>query len=108
MSVQLTDKAAERVVNMLEKRGHGIGLRISTKPSGCTGFAYQVDYADELGEQDQVFESNGVKVVVDQESLQLINGTTVDYVKMNALNEGFDFINPNVKDICGCGESFKV
>ncbi len=108
MSVQLTDKAAERVVNMLEKRGHGIGLRISTKPSGCTGFAYQVDYADELGEQDQVFESNGVKVVVDQDSLQLINGTTVDYVRMNALNEGFDFINPNVKDICGCGESFKV
>ncbi len=108
MSVQLTDKAAERVVNMLEKRGHGIGLRISTKPSGCTGFAYQVDYADELGDQDQVFESNGVKVVVDQDSLQLIDGTTVDYVKMNALNEGFDFINPNAKDICGCGESFKV
>ncbi|MDJ0833802.1 MAG: iron-sulfur cluster assembly accessory protein [Gammaproteobacteria bacterium] len=108
MSVQLTDKAAERVVNMLQQRGHGIGLRISTKPSGCTGFAYQVDYADELGEQDQVFESNGVKVVVDQDSLQLIDGTTVDYVKMNALNEGFDFINPNAKDICGCGESFKV
>ena len=108
MSVQLTDKAAERVVNMLEKRGHGIGLRISTKPSGCTGFAYQVDYADELGDQDQVFESNGVKVVVDQDSLQLIDGTTVDYVKMNALNEGFDFINPKAKDICGCGESFKV
>ena len=108
MSIQLTEKAAQRVVNMLEQRGHGIGLRIATKPSGCTGFAYQVDYADELGEQDQVFVSNGVKVVVDQESLQLIKGTTVDYVKMNALNEGFDFINPNVKDICGCGESFKV
>ena len=108
MSIQLTDKAAQRVVNMLEKRGHGIGLRISTKASGCSGFAYQVDYADELGEQDQVFESNGVKVVVDQESLQLIDGTTVDFVKMNALNEGFDFINPNVRDICGCGESFKV
>ena len=108
MSIQLTEKAAQRVVTMLEKRGHGIGLRIATKPSGCSGFAYQVDYADELGERDQVFLSNGVKVVVDQESLQLIKGTTVDYVKMNALNEGFDFINPNVKDSCGCGESFKV
>ncbi len=107
MSIQLTEKAAERVHTMLDKRGYGLGLRLSTKPSGCTGFAYEVDYADEVSQDDHLFESNGVKVIVDTESLKLIDGTTVDYVKMNALNEGFDFINPNVKDVCGCGESFK-
>ncbi len=106
MSIQLTEKAAERVIKMLDKRGHGLGLRLSTKPSGCTGFAYEVDYADEVDHDDQLFETNGVKVIVDADSLKLIDGTTVDYVKMNALNEGFDFINPNVKVVCGCGESF--
>ncbi|MDJ0880054.1 MAG: iron-sulfur cluster assembly accessory protein [Gammaproteobacteria bacterium] len=108
MSIQLTEKAAERVIKMLDKRGHGLGLRLSTKPSGCTGFAYEVDYADEVDQDDHLFETNGVKVIVDADSLKLIDGTTVDYVKMNALNEGFDFINPNVKDVCGCGESFKI
>jgi iron-sulfur cluster assembly protein len=67
-----------------------------------------VDYADEIGEQDSVFESHGIKLIVDQTSLPFLNGMTIDYVKTNALNEGFEFINPNVKDMCGCGESFNV
>ncbi|KPK37109.1 MAG: hypothetical protein AMJ69_12565 [Gammaproteobacteria bacterium SG8_47] len=108
MAIQLTDSAAQRVRNMIDKRGHGLGLRLGTKKSGCTGYAYVVDYADEIGAEDVVFESQGVKVVVERASLPQIDGMTLDYVKANALNEGFEFINPNVKDMCGCGESFSV
>jgi iron-sulfur cluster assembly protein len=93
---------------MIDKRGHGLGLRLGTKKSGCTGYAYVVDYADEVGAEDAVFESQGVKIVVNRTSLPQIDGMTLDYVKANALNEGFEFINPNVKDMCGCGESFSV
>jgi len=108
MAVTLTDSAASHVSHMLAKRGHGLGLRIGTKKSGCTGFAYVVDYADDLGDDDQIFESHGVKVVVDQSSLDQIDGMEVDFVKSSLLNEGFEFRNPNIKDQCGCGESFSV
>ena len=108
MAVTLTDSAASHVSNMLAKRGHGLGLRIGTKKSGCTGFAYVVDYADDLADDDQIFESHGVKVVVDQSSLDQIDGMEVDFVKSSLLNEGFEFRNPNIKDQCGCGESFSV
>jgi len=108
MAVTLTDSAASHVSNMLAKRGHGLGLRVGTKKSGCTGFAYVVDYADDLGDDDQIFESHGVKVVVDQSSLDQIDGMEVDFVKSSLLNEGFEFRNPNIKDQCGCGESFSV
>jgi len=108
MKVELTENAASRVSAMLQQRGSGIGLRLGTRKSGCSGFEYVVDYADEVSERDEVFESHGVKVVVDRGSLPYLNGTTVDYVKMNALNEGFEFNNPNVRDMCGCGESFSV
>ncbi|MBD3670494.1 MAG: iron-sulfur cluster assembly accessory protein [Gammaproteobacteria bacterium] len=108
MSVQLTDKAANHVNAMLAKRGHGVGLRVGTRKSGCTGFAYEVDYADEIKDKDQVFESHGVKVIVDEDSLPIIDGMTVDYVKASILHEGFEFNNPRVKDMCGCGESFSV
>jgi iron-sulfur cluster assembly protein len=108
MAVTLTDAAARHVSSMIDKRGHGIGLRIGTRKSGCTGFAYVVDYADALADGDQVFESHGVKVVVDDESLARIDGMEVDFVKSSLLNEGFEFRNPNVKDECGCGESFSV
>ncbi len=108
MAVTLTDAAARHVSNMIDKRGHGIGLRIGTKKSGCTGFAYVVDYADELEEGDQIFESHGVKVVVDDQSLSQLDGMEVDFVKTSLLNEGFEFRNPNIKDQCGCGESFSV
>jgi len=108
MAVRLTESAAKRVRSMIDKRGHGLGLRLGTKKSGCTGYAYVVDYADEVGAEDAVFESQGVKIVVNRTSLPQIDGMTLDYVKANALNEGFEFINPNVKDMCGCGESFSV
>ena len=109
MSVTLTENAAKHVQNMIAKRGHGIGLRIATKLSGCSGFSYVVDYADDVNTSDDcVFDSFGVKVVVDKVSLSNLEGMVVDYVKNNILNEGFEFINPNVQDMCGCGESFSV
>lgn len=108
MSIQLTEAAAERVRTMLDRRGEGIGLRLGTRKSGCSGFAYVVDYADEIGDDDQVFECHGVKVVVDSKSMPILDGMELDYVRQNALNEGFEFNNPNIKDSCGCGESFSV
>ncbi|ESQ13993.1 MAG TPA: iron-sulfur cluster assembly accessory protein [Chromatiaceae bacterium] len=108
MAVTLTNSAADHVSQMLAKRGHGLGLRLGTKKSGCTGFSYVVDYADDVTEEDRIFESHGVKVVVDQGSLGRIDGMEVDFVKSSLLNEGFEFRNPNVKDECGCGESFSV
>lgn len=108
MAIALTESAARHIESMLRKRGNGIGLRLGTCKSGCTGFAYVVDYADDVSDDDVVFESHGVKVVVDRQSLSNIDGTEVDYMKTNAINEGFEFRNPNVKDMCGCGESFSV
>ena len=108
MAVTLTEAASERVRKMLEKRGHGIGLRVSTKISGCAGFSYVVDYADEIESNDSVFESFGIQVIVDAKSLENINGMEIDYIRESLLNEGFDFKNPKVKDSCGCGESFTV
>lgn len=108
MAVTLTEAASNRVKKMIEKRGHGIGLKVSTKVSGCAGFSYVVDYADEVGPSDTVFESFGTKVVVDAKSFENIDGMEIDYVQESLLNEGFDFKNPKVKDSCGCGESFTV
>lgn len=108
MAVTLSGSASDRVREMLKKRGYGEGLRVATKVSGCAGFAYVVDYADEIHEDDTVFESQGVKVIVDSKSLENIDGMEIDYVQESLLNSGFDFKNPNVKDSCGCGESFTV
>ncbi|TVQ86975.1 MAG: iron-sulfur cluster assembly accessory protein [Chromatiaceae bacterium] len=108
MAVTLTDAAANHVSKMIQQRGRGLGLRIATKKSGCSGWAYVVDYADELDADDQVFDSHGVKVVVDTVSLDRIDGMEIDFVKSSLLNQGFEFRNPNVKNECGCGESFNV
>jgi iron-sulfur cluster assembly protein len=107
MAISLTEPAAERVRNYLEARGHGVGLRIGVTKTGCNGFAYVVNYADEVGEDDRLFEDRGVTVVVDSKSLKLIDGTEVDFIK-EGLNEAFKFRNPNVAGECGCGESFSV
>lgn len=107
MAISLTEPAAERVRNHLESRGSGIGLRIGIKKTGCNGFAYIVNYADDVTEADRVFEDRGVTVVVDEESLALIDGTEVDFVK-EGLNEAFRFRNPNAAGECGCGESFSI
>ena len=108
MAVELTESAARHISTMLVKRGQGLGLRLGTKKSGCSGYSYVVDYADAASDNDVVFECHGVKVVVDKQSLQQIDGLEVDYLKTNAINQGFEFRNPNAKDGCGCGESFSV
>ena len=108
MAINLTPSAGEHVRKMLAQNDQALGLRLGTKKSGCTGFAYVVDYADEIGPEDQVFESEGVRVVVDPASLPQLDGTEVDFVTNNVLNKGFEFRNPNVRDSCGCGESFSV
>ncbi|WP_296224771.1 iron-sulfur cluster assembly protein IscA [Ralstonia sp. UBA689] len=105
--ITLTDKAAQHVSRYLARRGKGVGLRVGVKTTGCSGLAYKLEYADEIAAEDQVFESNGVKVIVDPKSLPYIDGTELDYAR-EGLNEGFRFNNPNVKDECGCGESFRV
>jgi iron-sulfur cluster assembly protein len=107
MAISLTESAADRVRAHLAKRGAGVGLRLGIKKTGCSGFAYVVNYADEIQPQDAVFEASGVKVVVDTASLPLIDGTVVDFVKQG-LNEAFKFRNPKAKGECGCGESFNV
>lgn len=108
MAITLTESAAERVRTMLEKRGRGVGMRLGVKKSGCAGYSYVVDYADEVGPDDEVFEQHGATVVVNRDDLKFIDGMTLDYVKEDLLNEGFQFHNPNVKDSCGCGESFSI
>ena len=107
MAVTLSDKAAQHVANFLAKRGKGIGLRLGVRTSGCSGMAYKLEFVDDSSEDDQVFESNGVKVFVDAKSLPYLDGMELDYTR-EGLNEGFKFNNPNVKDQCGCGESFNV
>lgn len=107
MSISLTESAAERVRGFIANRGAGIGLRLGVKKTGCSGFAYVINYADEVGADDVVFENRGVKVIVDTRSLELIDGTEVDFVKQG-LNEAFRFRNPNVTGECGCGESFSI
>lgn len=107
MSIHLTPSAAERVKAFIAARGKGLGLRLGVRKTGCSGFAYVVNYADEAQAEDRVFEDRGVKVFVDPESLPLVEGTTVDFVKQG-LNEAFRFSNPNIKGECGCGESFSV
>jgi iron-sulfur cluster assembly protein len=107
MTVSLTPSAAERVRTFLANRGRGVGLRLGVKKTGCSGFAYVVNYADEIAAGDVVFEVGGIKVIVDNESLRYVDGTQIDFVR-EGLNEAFKFRNPNVKGECGCGESFNV
>ena len=107
MSVSLSPAAADRIRSFLAARGHGLGLRLAIKRTGCSGYAYVVNYAEEIGPGDTVFEDRGVKVVVDPGSLGLVDGTEVDYVKQG-LNEAFKFRNPKARSECGCGESFSL
>ncbi len=107
MSITLTERAAKHVQNFLARRGKGVGLRLGVRTSGCSGMAYKLEFADEAGEDDLQFVSGGVTVLVDPKSLPYLDGMELDYAR-EGLNEGFKFNNPNVKDQCGCGESFKV
>jgi len=107
MAVTLTEKAASHVQSYLAKRGRGVGLRLGVRTTGCSGMAYKIEFADSVNPEDRQFESHGVKVVVDPKSLPYLDGTQLDFAR-EGLNEGFKFNNPNVKDECGCGESFNV
>lgn len=107
MAITLTEKAAARVKDFLAKRGKGVGLRLGVRTTGCSGLAYVLEFADEVKAEDREFESHGVRVFVDPKSLPYLDGTELDYAR-EGLNEGFKFNNPNVKDTCGCGESFNV
>ena len=107
MSITLTETAAKHVANHLVKRGKGVGLRLGVRTSGCSGLAYKIEFVDDVRAEDLRFESHGVTVVVDPKSLPYLDGMELDYAR-EGLNEGFRFNNPNVKDACGCGESFTV
>ncbi|MEO0048062.1 MAG: iron-sulfur cluster assembly protein IscA [Pseudomonadota bacterium] len=107
MAITLTEKAAKHITRYIERRGKGVGLRLGVRTTGCSGLAYQLEYVDEISPEDTMFESLGVKVFIDPKSLAYLDGTELDYVR-EGLNEGFKFQNPNMKDECGCGESFRV
>ena len=107
MAISLTPLAADLLEKFLSNRGKGFGLRLGVKTTGCSGMAYTLEFVDEMNEEDVSFDSNGVTVIVDPKSLAYIDGTELDFAK-EGLNEGFQFKNPNVKDECGCGESFTV
>ena len=107
MAITMTEAAAERVKSFMEKRGGGVGLRLGVKTTGCSGMAYVMEYADGIEDDDVVFDDQGVKILVNPKSLVYLDGTELDYAR-EGLNEGFQFKNPNVKDECGCGESFNI
>jgi iron-sulfur cluster assembly protein len=107
MSISITENAAQQIQRQLTKRGSGLGLRLGVKKSGCSGFAYVLDYVDEIAVNDQVFENYGIKVLVNDADLVALKGIEIDY-KKEGLNAAFKFNNPNVKGTCGCGESFAV
>ena len=107
MAISVSQSAAKHISNFLSKRGKGLGIRLGVRTSGCSGMAYKLEFVDELHDGDIEFDSNGVKVITDAKSLAYIDGTELDFVR-EGLNEGFKFNNPNVKNECGCGESFNV
>jgi iron-sulfur cluster assembly protein len=108
MAITLTAAAAQHVATMLEKRGQSGGLRVGIKESGCQGLSYVVDYVAESTATDQVFESHGVRIIVDMNHLPQLDGTEIDFVKKNLLHDSFEFRNPQAKSSCNCGESFSV
>jgi iron-sulfur cluster assembly protein len=107
MSVSITENAARQIKKQLDKRGKGIGLKLGIKKSGCSGYAYVLDYADVCNDDDAVFEQFGVKVIIQESDLKFVDGIELDY-RREGINEAFQFNNPNVKDTCGCGQSFSV
>jgi iron-sulfur cluster assembly protein len=107
MSVSMTEAAARHVNRYLTKRGKGVGVRLGVKTTGCSGLAYKLEYVDDLIGEDVVFEAHGLKILIDPKSLAYLDGTELDFVR-EGLNEGFKFNNPNERDRCGCGESFRV
>ena len=107
MAITMTAAAEKHVVHHLQYREKGIGIRLGVRTTGCSGLSYVLEFVDEMADEDQVFQCGDVKLIIDPKSLMYLDGTQLDYVK-EGLNEGFEFKNPNVKDECGCGESFHI
>ena len=107
MAISLTESAAKHVAAQLKRRGKGMGLRVGVRTTGCSGLAYKLEFVDEKKPEDVAYDLHGVTIVVDPKSLPYLDGTVLDFTR-EGLNEGFRFRNPNVKDQCGCGESFNV
>jgi iron-sulfur cluster assembly protein len=107
MALTLSPAAAKHVNKYLAKRGKGVGVRLGVKTTGCSGLAYKLEYVDEIAPEDVLFDTQGIKLMVDPKSVAYLDGTELDYVR-EGLNEGFKFNNPNERDKCGCGESFRV
>ena len=107
MPVTVSEAAARHVNRYLSRRGKGVGVRLGVKTTGCSGLAYKIEFADDVNPEDVIFEEQGVKILVDPKSLPYIDGTELDFVR-EGLNEGFKFNNPNERDRCGCGESFRI
>ncbi|MDA8533616.1 MAG: iron-sulfur cluster assembly protein IscA [Burkholderiaceae bacterium] len=107
MAVTMTEAAAKHVTRYLERRGKGVGVRLGVKTTGCSGLAYTLEYADDVAPEDVEFEDQGIKILIDPKSLAYLEGTQLDFVR-EGLNEGFKFSNPNERDRCGCGESFRI
>lgn len=107
MTITLTQPAIRHIAKMLARRGRGLGVRIGVKTTGCSGLAYVLEYVDSHNSTDVVIDQDGITVFVDQKTIPYLMGVVVDHVR-NGLNEGFQFINPNERDRCGCGESFRV
>lgn len=107
MSITMTEAAKRHVRSQLESRGHGDGIRVGVRTSGCSGMAYVLEFVDQPDADDQVFEFDDVKVLVDPKSMTYLDGTELDFVR-EGINQGFRFNNPNVSSECGCGESFNV
>ena len=105
--IHVTPKAASKIATNLDRRGQGIGIRIAVRTTGCSGLAYVLEYVDSPVDSDLIFDSDGFKVIIDPRDLPVLDELTVDYVR-NGLNEGFEFVNPQEKDRCGCGESFRI
>ena len=103
----ITDEGVKRVNNFLESRGSGVGIRVKVTTTGCSGFAYGIEFADETNSDDTIFEDKGIKIIVDPKSLIMIDGTELDY-KKEGINSGFEFKNPLAGETCGCGESFTM
>ena len=107
MTITITQAAADKVQHFLEQNAGGVALKISIGTSGCSGYMYELDFVDTIGDEDQVFEAHGVKVLVEKKNMPFVDGMSLDY-RRDGLNEGFAFDNPNAKNLCGCGESFQV
>jgi iron-sulfur cluster assembly protein len=105
--ITVTETAAKKIKQNLARRGTGVGIRIGVRTTGCSGLAYVLEYVDRVNAEDTVFESQNIKVIVDAKSLPILGNLDVNYVRQG-LNEGFEFTNPNEKDRCGCGESFRI